>query len=224
MSVSISYEYFRQLYAADELVGWQPEDIALLKERFGALPETLEQFYSAAALTPRMLAVQDEWVTPQHYRRWDWLWEDECLVILIENQGVCRAGVRREDLHLPDPPVYYRQNGEGDPWLPCAPSVSEFLASALAYEVIFTFEYTPEDFVYCIEKEALPLLDERLDRQGYTMSWLSGLDFSFYTNAANNMLVLMDYGESELQLLFGGTDEEACARLAAAVEDIAQPL
>ena len=42
---------------------------------------------------------------PEHFQKWEWLREPDYLILLNENQGVCQAGIRREDLMLPDPPA-----------------------------------------------------------------------------------------------------------------------
>ena len=52
---------------------------------------------------------------------------------------------------LPDPPVYVTEDDKN--WTLCAPTTSEFLSAALAYECVFTFECNPEEFYWLTEEE-----------------------------------------------------------------------
>lgn len=108
--ISAFWEMFKPLYAVDTLEGYTENEIVYLKELFGALPQVLEDYYRAAGRTKAFHCVQDIWILPEHFQKWEWLWEPEYLILLNENQGVCRAGIRREDLMLPDPPVYVTED------------------------------------------------------------------------------------------------------------------
>jgi len=141
----------RQFYAVDELQGYTEGEIDFLKELFGALPWVLENFYRVAGNTEAIHHVQDSWMRPENFRKWAWLQTSDHMILLNENQGVCRAGIRRKDLILPDPPVY--STADDKTWVICAPTTSEFLAAALAYESAFTFSYNPEEFYWLTDEE-----------------------------------------------------------------------
>lgn len=141
----------KQLYAVDKLEGYNEEEIKQLKEIYGALPDMLENFYRTSGRTPVLNCGQDIWIMPEYREKWSWLAKSSHFILLNENQGVCQAGIRPEDMNKPDPPVYVCMDDKD--WKLCAPTVSEFLAAALAYEAVFTFDYSPEEF-YWLSKES----------------------------------------------------------------------
>ena len=65
---------------------------------------------------------------------------------------------------LPDPPVYVTEDDKN--WALCAPTASEFLSAALAYEGVFTFEYNPEEF-YWLTEEELGLIQSKLTKASF---------------------------------------------------------
>ncbi len=87
-------EMIRQLYRVKELQGYTEEKLAVVKKYFNSLPRVLEEFWNRAARTEAIHKVQDRWIRPEDFDRWDWLKDGDYLVILIENQGCCRAGIR----------------------------------------------------------------------------------------------------------------------------------
>ena len=115
--ISAFWEMFKPLYAVYTLEGYTENEIAYLKELFGALPRVLEDYYRAAGRTKAFHCVQDTWMLPEHFQKWEWLREPDYLILLNENQGVCQAGIRREDLMLPDPPVYVTEDDKN--WVLC---------------------------------------------------------------------------------------------------------
>ncbi len=91
-------EMIRQLYGVEELQGYTEDEIAIVKKYFDPLPGALEEFWQEAARTEALHHVQDRWIRPEDFDKWDWLKDSDYLVILMENQGCCRAGIRRKDL------------------------------------------------------------------------------------------------------------------------------
>ena len=87
--ISAFWEMFKPLYAVYTLEGYTENEIAYLKELFGALPRVLEDYYRAAGRTKAFHCVQDTWMLPEHFQKWEWLREPDYLILLNENQGVC---------------------------------------------------------------------------------------------------------------------------------------
>lgn len=214
------WEKFKPLYGVDLLQGYTEQDIAGLKEIFGALPQVLEEYYRAAGRTDAFRHVQDEWMLPEHFKKWEWLRESEYMILLNENQGVCRAGIRREDLRLPNPPVYTTEDDEN--WVPCAPSLREFLCAALAYEAVFAPEYSPEEF-YWLTPEELEVLKSGLTKLPFEMeNWIGGMKITLYQNAPENMVAVMDCGD--LQMLYGAASKEAYEKLCTVTAGLGEPI
>ena len=110
----------RTLYGVDRPQGCTEAEITAMKERFGAIPEVVEDFWRGFGHTQRLNDIQDHWCFPQTLREAP----ADCLPLLDENQYVCEAAVLQKDLSLPDPPVYIRRAADGEPWEPAAPTVS----------------------------------------------------------------------------------------------------
>lgn len=211
----------KQLYAVDTLEGYTDEDISYLKTMYASLPTVLEEFYRTAGKTPAIHLVQDIWMKPEHYRDRAWLKEDDSHFILLnENQGVCRAGIRKEDMALPDPPVYVTMDDED--WELCASTTSEFLAATLTYESVFAFEYWSEEFFWLSEEE-LELIQSRLTRLPFAMQNWMDATITCYNNAPDNLVVVMDM-EGEYQMFFGGVTEEAYKKLQSILGDMGEPV
>lgn len=215
-------EIIKSLYGIDCLQGCDIEEMNDMKSLFGELPKVLEEYYLKAAKTEEFHCVQDIWMLPEHFMKWEWLQNSEYLILLNENQGVCRAGIRREDLVLPDPPVYNSHDDKN--WKLCAPSTSEFLAAALAYESVYAMEYTPEDLYYELTEEEKELLDSKLTKYSFTMqNWINDIEIAFYSNAKDNLVALMGC-EGDWQMLYGAVSEASYDKLLSVVEDMGDPM
>lgn len=218
------YELIKNLYGVDELAGYSDEDIAFLKEMFGDLPEVLEDYYRKAGRTEVLRHLQDEWILPEHYKNWQWLKEEKDFYILMnENQGVFQLGICREDMSKSNPPVYYI---DGKNIIKYCYTVSEFLLCQSVYQSVFTFEYSPEEF-YSITEDELKIIEEKLNKypfeikdeeQGYPFN------MSFYYNASDNLYVVMNYGEDDIQVLYGAVSEESYNKLEEIVGDLGEPM
>lgn len=216
------FEMLKSLYAVDMLQGYTEEEIEFLKGQFGVLPEVLEKYYRVAGRTKVFHQVQDSWMLPEDYRKWEWLQESEYLILLNENQGVCCAGIRREDLCLTDPPVYTSEDDEN--WVLCAPSVSEFLFAALAYEAVYTFAYSSEEF-YWVNKAEVRLIASRLAKLPFRMTnWVGGMTITYYGNEPDHLVVIMDCGDEHADMLYGAVGKASFAKLTEALEGIGEPL
>jgi hypothetical protein len=210
-----------ELYAVDKLRGYSDEDINYLKQLFGSLPLVLEDYFRTAGRTEAFHRAQDTWMLPEHFQEWAWLQKADYLILLNENQGVCRAGIRREDLLLPDPPVYTTEDDET--WVLCAPATSEFLLAALYYESVFTFEHSPKEFYWLSEKD-MTAIQSQLTKLPYEFSnWINGIKVSFYSNAEDNLVAVMDCG-GDLQMLYGAVSADSYAKLRAVLEGIGEAM
>ncbi len=215
------FDWLKVLYAADSLEGVTDEEIGYMKELFGALPRVVEEFYRKAARSDVLHHGQDHWLLPEDFKKSEWLRKLDCLILLNENQGVFRAGIRREDLAKNDPPVYITDDDKK--WKLCADSTTEFLYAMMAYEAVFSYEYFPEEF-YCITEKELAELDRKLTRLPYEVHGWFGERLLLFSNAEDNMVQVMDLGGGDLQMLFGAATEESYLEIMDVVEGIGEPL
>lgn len=215
-----SWEMFQKLYAVKKLQGYTDDEIAYIEHIFGKLPEVLENYYRIAGKTKAFQCGQDQWMLPKHFQSRSWLRELDHLILLNENQGACRAGIRREDLKLPDPPVYVSLDDKE--WQVCAPTTSEFLKAALAYEATFVFAYCPEDF-FVLEEDEFEVLTSRLTKYPFEMkNWMGDITISLYANAEDNMVALLHCGD--IQMLYGAASKGGYEKLLMAIEELGEPL
>ena len=218
------YELIKNLYGIDELAGYSDEDIAFLKERFGNLPEVLEDYYRKAGMTEALRHLQDEWILPEHYKNHNWLKEEKDFYILMnENQGVFQLGIRREDMNESNPPVYYI---DGESIIKYCDTLSEFLFCQSAYQSVFTFEYSPEEF-YSITEDELKTVEQSLNKYPFELKNDEQdypFNMSFYYNASDNLYVVMRYNEDDMQVLYGAVSEKSFDELEKIVGNLGEPM
>ena len=140
-----------------------------------------------------------------------------------ENQGVFQFGIRKEDMCKSNPPVYYI---DGENIIKYCNTLSEFLLCQSAYQAVFTFEYSPEEF-YSITEDELEIVEEGLqkypfelknDEQDYPFN------MSFYYNASDNLYVVMKYNEDDMQVLYGAVTEKSFDKLEKVVGNLGEPM
>ncbi len=212
-------EMIKQLYAVDKLHGYEESEINFVKNHFNALPQVVENFWRKAGRTVAIHHVQDYWIEPKGFQELDWLRDSDYLILLNENQGVCRAGIRKTDLDKNDPPVYV--NMDKNEWTLCTDTTSEFLKAALAYEAVFTFEYGPEDFIFWIEDEELEIIKSKLEEKPFMLHGWMDMDLSFYSNAPDNIVAIMDC-DGDLQVIYGAASNESYQKLMEVMEGLGE--
>lgn len=215
------FEWLKGLYAVDSLEGLSDEDIGYMRGLFGAVPRTVEEFYRNAARTDALHHGQDQWLLPEDFKRSERLRASESLLLLSENQGVFLAGIRREDLDMDDPPVYLTEDGKE--WKLCADSTTEFMYAMMAYEAVFSYKYSPEEFYWITENE-LAMLEKNLTKLPYEMRGWFGDRILLFSNAEDNMVEIMDCGGGDLQMLFGAATEESYLEIMDVVEGMGEPI
>ncbi len=216
------WDRFKPLYAVETLQGYTETEIKILKEIFGVLPSVLEAYYRIAGRTEAFHQVQDQWILPEHFQKFDWLQQLDYLSLLNENQSVCRAGIRREDLSLPNPPVYCIENDKNETL--CASTTSEFLSASLAYEAVFHFAYSPEEF-YWITEEEMAFLKSKLTKLPFELAhWMSGMKVSLFQNEVDNMVTVMDCGDGDCNILYGAATEASYKKLQAVFKGIGESM
>ena len=215
------WKLIHDLYGVDQPQGCTDGEIAAMKAVFGEIPAVLEEFYRTLGYTRELRVNQDEWAFPEDFQRWKHLAQSDHLLLLCENQGVCRAEIRREDLSLPDPSVY-TQMEDGDPWLLSAPTTSEFLEAALTYEAIWQLKYSTEEYYWLTGEELAAVRSKLAKRPAVLKNWMD-LEITFYSSRPDNLVVVMDAGD-HYEVLYGGTAQESYAALLEVMEGLGQPL
>ena len=90
--------------------GYSAAELDAAEQRIGLkLPEALREWYQLAGQREDVVATQNHLMRPQDLNIVDGL-----LVFHSENQDVVEWGIKPDDLHLPDPPVYLNDSGRHD--------------------------------------------------------------------------------------------------------------
>lgn len=211
----------KNLYATESFCGCSDEEIAFMKEKFGALPAVLEKFYKNVAKTEALHHGQDTWMLPEHFAKYTWLNNSECLILINENQGVCKAGIRRADLTQPDPPVYVKT--DDNEWLLSAPTTSEFLKAMLGYQSVFDMVFSYDEY-YWITEEELETIQAKMEKLPYEVhNWMYGMEISLYSNAPDNIVTVTDC-DGDLQVWYGANSEEGYAALMTVMEGLGEEM
>lgn len=211
----------RDLYGVDRPQGCTEEEICAVRERFGALPAAVEDFWRTFGHTRRLNCGQDDWVFPGQYSKWKWLEKYDELILLNENQGVFQACVLREDLTLPDPPVYLLEGNS--PRLLSAPTFSEFLEATLLYEAVFQLEYSPDEFFAFTEADLAVIRSNLTKRPALQKNWFV-TETAFYSNRPDNLVVIMDMEDGTYQAMYGAASQESYAALLEVMEGLGEPI
>ena len=214
-------ELIRDLYGVERFQGCTEEEISAVRDLFGDIPAAVENFYRTAGRNQEITRHDDMWFFPEHFQRWKHLAQSDHFPLLCENQGVCRAEIRREDLSLPDPPVYTQMEDDG-PWLLSAPAASEFLEAALTYEAIWQLKYSVKEYHWLTGGE-LAVVQTKLNKRPCVLKNWMDLEITFYSSRPDNLVVVMD-ADDHYEALYGGVTEESYAALLKVMEGLGEPV
>ncbi len=214
------WQTIKTLYQVEQLEGYTEQELTQIENRYGKLPEALAEFYRTAAKTPALHHVQDTWITPQQYQEHPKSWfPEDMLLLLAENQWVCCAGIKKEDVHLDNPPVYVTEDNKQ--YLLSAPTTNTFISAVLLYQAVFAMEYVFDDVLW-LEQEDFEKLEQRFEKYPYTMqNWLSIGEMDCYFDDIDNLVNVWDL-DGEWQVLYGATNATAFERLSAKLADLGE--
>lgn len=187
----MDYELIKKLYGIEQFQGCLVEDLDYMIKKFDEIPAQVIEIYNTIGGTQQLNRVQDQWLFPDQYRKYNWMDDDvykDYFILMNENQGVYQIVIKREDMTMDNPPVYVLDGSTivGK----CADSVTEFFMSMLIYQSVFAMEYSPQDFFWYSEED-MQVIRTKLTKLPYKLfNWYSEL-IEFYTNAQDNMLYIM---------------------------------
>lgn len=212
------YKEIQELFLVEEPEGHSKEELEKVKQEVGQLPLALEIFYLTYGKTEELTHLQDELILPNRYE--DLMYEDY-LVFFNENQGVCHAGIKKEDAMLPDPPVYVQMDEED--WNLAADSVSDFLVAMYGYQASLCLEYSPEEF-YWIEEEEKEIIEENFPkRKEYIANWI---EFSIHLYGDDNggRITLMEQEEDGIQMNYAANSEDVYEKMQEILQNIGEEM
>ncbi len=84
---------------------------------------------------------------------------------------------------------------------------------------VFTFEYNPEAFFWLTQEE-VQIVQSRLEKKPFELHGWIDIDLSFYSNAPDNMVVIMDC--EDVQVLYGAASEKGYQKLMEVMEGLGE--
>lgn len=208
-----------QLFCVENPEGYSLEDMEKVKQTVGGLPEVLEKFYLKYGNTGDLMYLQDNLIFPNQYPSMKDL---DYIIFFNENQGVCRAGVRKADVKIPDPPVYVSMDDKT--WVKSSDKVSDFLVAMYGYQASICLEYSPEEF-YWITKEEKDKVEQLFEKRKEKLEMWLGFKVTLYGDNCHGRVALMEQeGEDDIQMNYAANTKEEYERMAKLLEGIGEEI
>ena len=184
---SNKYNEIAQLFSIQTPKGYNNEEIQKCKNEVGEMPFALEFFYLKYGKSDELQSLQDFLILPNRYKS---LLNDEYIIFFNENQGVCQAGIKKENALKPDPPVYVSlDNGE---WKLSCDSVSDFLVAMFGYQASICLEYSPEEFYFITSDEKTKISELFKRRPEGFKNWIYDYDITLYGDNQHGRIAIME--------------------------------
>lgn len=212
------YDKILKLFGCEKPVGYSVEEVEKAKADVGGMPLELEKFYLYCGNSPELKDLQDELVLPNRYQSFLGL---DYIVFFNENQGVCKAAVKKSDIALSDPPVY-TNDGDGN-WTLSSPHVSEFLKVMFDYQASICLEFNPEEF-YFIAPEEKAKVESLFPKLGGFDNWLYDWDITVYGENGGRIALMEPPGGDDIQMNFAANNEEEFERMIKLLDGIGGPM
>lgn len=147
--------------------------------------------------------------------------EDVYLIFFDENQGVCQAGIKKEETLLPDPPVYVSM--DGGEWILSADKVSDFLVAMFGYQASICLEYSPEEiyFITAQEKERISkIFKTRAER---FKNWFE-CNITLYGDNQHGRIAIMEQESGDMQMNYAANTKSEYQRMKTLLEGIGEAI
>lgn len=173
------YGVVRDLWEISDDEEWGHDDAALdeWRERFGAVPAALAEWFVTLGAHSALNETQDQLVQPAgtpHARfTMDGDDDTEMLVFYVENQLAVQWGIAASDVTDDDPRVYLLTDGR---WEPTRDSVSAFLIAQAHLQWLFASADWSEDFLD-VDVETMERLRRFLPPRGVEADLYGGVEF-----------------------------------------------
>ncbi|MCM1298938.1 MAG: hypothetical protein NC203_04050 [Firmicutes bacterium] len=220
MDLRENYNGILELFKVQAPVGYSDEEIADAKDAVGELPSGLEDFYRFCGDSPELKGLQDEFVLPDKYPSFFNAPNNEYIVFFNENQGVCRAAVKKSDVLLADPPVY---TSTANGWALSAPKLSDFLTAMFDYQASICLEYNPEEFFF-ISRQEKARIEKMFPKLGGFNCWLYDWSITVYGENGGRISLMEQEGEEDIQMNWAANNEEEFKRMSELLKDIGEPI
>lgn len=212
------YEEIMQLFDIVSAKGYCIEEVEDAEKIVGTIPIALKIFYLNYGKSDTLQHLQDELILPNRYPA---LLNPEYLIFFDENQGVCQAGIKKEETLLPDPPVYVSM--DGGEWILSADKVSDFLVAMFGYQASICLEYSPEEiyFITAQEKERISkIFKTRAER---FKNWFE-CNITLYGDNQHGRIAIMEQESGDMQMNYAANTKSEYQRMKTLLEGIGEAI
>ena len=192
------FSKIKALFGITNPKGFSVSEMQSVQSIFGQLPQVLVDYYLELGNEKDLNYTQDSLIFPnkfQHFKNEDYF------IFYSENQCACVWGIKKEDIHLSNPPVYMSYD-EKD-WEIESENLYDFLLAMAYLQAVFSLDYRGETFRYITEKD-LEFIRENYENKKVTFKqWTQGIEF--YSNYDDSIIVIMGGCE---QMIYSSRNKE----------------
>lgn len=178
------FSIIKNLFHITESNGFTNDEIQVVKDIFGQLPEVFVDYYTELGKIQNLNHTQDLLIIPERFQYYK---NDDYLIFYSENQKACVWGIHKDDLSKSNPSVYMSYDEKE--WNLETETLTDFLIAMAYLQAGFALEYTAECF-YEIDDEGLRFIVENYTNKGVSFKqWTEGINF--YGNHDDDVIIVM---------------------------------
>lgn len=191
------FSKIKKLFGITEPNGFTENEIQVVKDIFGQLPEVFVDYYTELGKIQNLNQTQNLLIEPKRFKYFQ---HSDYLIFYSENQRSCVWGIYKDDLSKPNPPVY--MSYDEYKWKLESETLIDFFTAMAFLQAGFALEYTAECF-YEIDDEGLNFIVENYKNKGVCFTqWADGINF--YGNHDDEVIIVM----SNNQLFYSSNTKE----------------
>ncbi|MCV2486134.1 hypothetical protein OD917_14455 [Flavobacterium sp. SH_e] len=178
------FSTIRKLFHITESNGFTNDEIQVVKDIFGQLPEVFVDYYTELGKIQNLNHTQDLLIIPERFQYYK---NDDYLIFYSENQKACVWGIHKDDLSKSNPSVYMSYDEKE--WNLETETLTDFFTAMAFLQAGFALKYTAECF-YEIDDKALKFIDENYTNKGVSFKqWTEGINF--YGHHDDDVIIVM---------------------------------
>lgn len=182
------FSTIKKLFHITEPNGFSNDEIQIVKNAFGNLPEVFVDYYTELGKIFKLNQSQDSLVTPDRLINYA---TDKYLIFYTENQRACVWGIHKNDLLKPNPPVYMSYDEKE--WNLETETLSDFFTAMAFLQAGFALDFTSEGF-YELGQNELDFITQNFSNKGVSFTqWVEGA--KFYGNHDDDVIVIMSHNQ-----------------------------
>ncbi|HJY11741.1 MAG TPA: hypothetical protein VJ304_03080 [Flavobacterium sp.] len=196
------FSIIKELYHITEPKGFTIDEIQIVKDIFGKLPQVFVDYYTELGKIENLNHTQDLLIVPERFQYYKQI---DHLIFYSENQRACVWGIHKNDLSKANPPVYISEDGKE--WKLETDSLTEFFTAMAFLQAGYALEYPCNTF-YELEPHELKFTAENFQNKGFSFKqWLGGI--SFYGNYKDDVIIIIE----DNQLFYAANTKEHFAEM-----------